>query len=274
MIETSIIIPTYNRLSFLKEAVESVLNQTYQDFELILVDDGSTDGTKEFAAGLSSRLKYVYQENSGPSAARNRGISESHGEFITFLDSDDLWLENKLQVEIDFLKANREAMVCYTDEIWIRKGVRVNPKNKHRKYSGWIFEQCLPLCIVSPSSVLMKREFFESVGYFDETLPACEDYDLWLRAALKLPFHFIPRKLIMKRGGHADQLSTQWGLDRYRVQALLKLLENEELDESQHKWVVEKVIEKAAILEQGFRKHGKEEEADFYKTLTKKFTEL
>ncbi len=274
MIETSIIIPTYNRLSFLKEAVESVLNQTYQDFELILVDDGSTDGTKEFAAGLSNRLKYVYQKNSGPSAARNRGISASRGEYITFLDSDDLWLETKLQVELDFLKANREAIVCYTDEIWIRKGVRVNPKNKHRKYSGWIFEQCLPLCIVSPSSVLMRREFFESVGYFDEKLPACEDYDLWLRASLKMPFHFIPRKLIMKRGGHTDQLSRQWGLDRYRVRTLLKLLENDELDESQHEWVVREIIEKAAILEQGFRKHGKEGEADFYKILTKKFTEL
>jgi len=274
MIETSIIIPTYNRLSFLKEAVESVLNQTNKDFELILVDDGSTDGTKEFAAGLSKRLRYVYQENAGPSAARNLGISEAQGEYITFLDSDDLWLENKLQVEIDFLKANREAMVCYTDEIWIRKGVRVNPKNKHRKYSGWIFEQCLPLCIVSPSSVLMKREFFESVGYFDETLPACEDYDLWLRASLKLPFHFIPQKLIMKRGGHIDQLSTQWGLDRYRVQALLKLLESNELDERQYDLIVKKIIERAAILEQGFRKHGKEGEADFYKILTKKFTKL
>ena len=268
MIETSIIIPTYNRLSFLKEAVESVLNQTYQDFELILVDDGSTDATKEFAAGLSNRLKYIYQENSGASAARNHGISESQGEYITFLDSDDLWLENKLQVEIDFLKTNREAMVCYTDEIWIRKGMRVNPKNKHRKYSGWIFEQCLPLCIVSPSSVLMKREFFESVGYFDETLPACEDYDLWLRASLKLPFHFIPQKLIMKRGGHTDQLSTQWGLDRYRVQALLKLLKSGELDKRQYEWVVEKVIEKAAILEEGFRKRGNVGGAEFYKKLT------
>ena len=270
MIETSVIIPTFNRLPFLKEAIESVLNQTYQDFELILVDDGSTDGTKEFAAGLSDDLKYIYQENAGPSAARNRGIRESHGEYVTFLDSDDLWLEKKLQVEIDFLKANPKAMVCYTDEIWIRRGVRVNPKNKHRKYSGWIFEQCLPLCIVSPSSVLMRREFFESVGCFDETLPACEDYDLWLRASLKFSFHFIPQKLIMKRGGHEDQLSTQWGLDRYRVQALLKLLKSGELDKRRVELVVEKIIEKAAILEQGFRKRGNLQEAEFYKKLTAK----
>ena len=274
MIETSVIIPTFNRLSFLKEAIESVLSQTYEDFELILVDDGSTDGTKEFAAELSNRLKYVYQENSGPSAARNRGISESQGEYITFLDSDDLWLENKLEIEIDFMKANREAVVCYTDEIWIRKGVRVNPKNKHRKYSGWIFEQCLPLCIVSPSSVLMRKGFFESVGYFDETLPACEDYDLWLRASLKFPYHFIPQKLIIKRGGHADQLSRQWGLDRYRVQALLKLLKSGELDKRQSEWVVEKVIEKTAILEQGFRKRGNLQEAEFYKKLTVEIAEI
>ena len=268
MIETSVIIPTFNRLSFLKEAVESVLSQTYQDFELILVDDGSTDGTKEFAARRSDQLKYIYQENFGPSAARNRGIKESEGEYITFLDSDDLWLENKLQVEIDFMKLNLDAMVCYSDEIWIRRGVRVNPKNKHRKYSGWIFEQCLLLCIVSPSSVLMRREFFESVGYFDETLPACEDYDLWLRASLEFPFYYIPKKLIMKRGGHEDQLSIQWGLDRYRVRALLKLLKNSELDKRQYEWVVEKVIEKAAILEQGFRKRENLPEAEFYKKLT------
>ncbi len=268
MIETSVIIPTFNRLLFLKEAIDSVLSQTYQDFELILIDDGSTDGTKEFATGLSNHLRYIYQENSGPSAARNHGIRESQGAYITFLDSDDLWLENKLQVEIAFMKANPDTMICYTDEIWIRRGVRVNQKNKHRKYSGWVFERCLPLCIVSPSSVLMRREFFEAVGFFDESLPACEDYDLWLRGALKFPFQYLPQKLIIKRGGHEDQLSTQWGLDRYRVQVLLKLLESGELNERQYDLVVRKIIEKAAILEWGFRKRGNVEEAAFYKKLT------
>ncbi|MFQ6116408.1 MAG: glycosyltransferase [bacterium] len=264
MIETSVIIPSYNRLPFLKEAVESVLNQSYRNFELIVVDDGSTDGTKEFAAGLGDQIKYVYQKSGGPGSARNRGIREAGGRFITFLDSDDLWHRDKLNVEIGFMKSHPKAMVCYTDEIWIRRGVRVNQRKKHQKYSGWIFDRCLPLCIVSPSSVLMRREFFDEVGYFDESLPVCEDYDLWLRASLRFPFHFIPQKLIIKRGGHADQLSAQWGNDRYRVQALLKLLEKEELTFKQRELVVDKLIEKCQILEQGFRKHAKREEADFY----------
>ncbi|MFQ5865343.1 MAG: glycosyltransferase [bacterium] len=264
MSETSVIIPTYNRLPFLKEAVESVLNQSYRNLELILVDDGSTDGTKDFAAKLGNRIKYVYKKNGGPSSARNRGIREAGGRFITFLDSDDLWHKDKLKVEIEFMQSHPEAMVCYTDEVWIRRGVRVNQRKKHRKYSGWIFEHCVPLCIVSPSSVLMRREFFDEVGYFDESLPVCEDYDLWLRASLRFPFHFIPQKLIIKRGGYSEQLSAQWGSDRYRVQALLKLLEKEELTFEQRKLVVDKLIAKCRILEQGFRKHGKGEEADFY----------
>lgn len=264
MIETSIIIPTFNRVESLKEAVESVLNQTYQNFELLVVDDGSEDGTREYAAKLGRRIKYIFKKNGGPGSARNRGIRESKGRFVAFLDSDDLWQKDKLKVEIEFIKSQPEAMVCYTDEIWIRRGVRVNQHKKHQKYSGWIFERCLPLCIVSPSSVLMRREFFDEVGYFDEQLPVCEDYDLWLRASLRFPFHFIPQKLIIKRGGHPDQLSAKWGSDRYRVQALLKLLEKEALNLEQRELAVSQLIEKCQILEQGFRKREKRVEAEFY----------
>lgn len=272
MIETSIIIPTFNRLAFLKEAVSSIFEQTHQKFEVLVVDDGSTDGTKEFIQNLDDRIAYLWQENLGPGAARNHGIREAQGKYVTFLDSDDLWLKDKLKVQIDFMESNPEALICYTDEIWIRCGRRVNPKKKHRKHGGWIFEHCLPLCIVSPSSVLMKAEFFHQVGVFDEGLPACEDYDLWLRASLKFPFHFIPQPLIVKRGGRPDQLSAQWGLDRYRVQALLKLLAQEDLRESQQSLVQEKVVEKCGILEQGFSKRGKKAETDTYRRLREKFT--
>lgn len=267
MVETSVIIPTFNRRELLQEAIHSVLEQTYRNFELIIVDDGSNDGTRDLVTSLSNTIKYIYQENQGPAAARNRGIQKARGQFVTFLDSDDLWLKDKLKVQIEFMKSNPEALVCYTDEIWIRRGVRVNPKKKHQKHSGWIFSYCLPLCIVSPSSVLMRREFFNLAGYFDEQLPACEDYDLWLRASLKMPFYFIPQKLIIKRGGHPDQLSAQWGLDRYRVKALLKLLENENLTPEQKYLVIEKIKEKCKILEQGFRKHGNEKEAIYYQQI-------
>ncbi len=267
MAETSVIIPTFNRLPLLQEAVESVLRQSHGDFELIVVDDGSSDGTREFISGLEAPVRYVYQENRGPSAARNAGLRAARGEFIAFLDSDDLWLPHKLRIQIDFMNAQPDAVVCYTDEVWIRRGVRVNPRKKHRKYSGWIFRHCVPLCIVSPSSVLMRRRFFDVVGLFDETLPACEDYDLWLRGALRFPFHFIPEKLIVKRGGHEDQLSAAWGLDRFRVQALCKLLREQSLTAGQERLVRQKIVEKCRILENGFRKRGKQHEADVYESL-------
>jgi glycosyltransferase involved in cell wall biosynthesis len=265
MFETSVIIPTYNRLAFLKEAVASVQQQSYQNFELIVVDDGSTDGT------LGNSVKYIYQPNAGPAAARNRGLREARGDFITFLDSDDLWRKDKLQTQIDFMKSHPQAMVCYTDETWIRRGVRVNQGQRHKKFSGWIFEKRLPLCIVSPSSALMRRQFFEIVGRFDESLPACEDYDLWLRAALKFPVHFIAEELLIKRGGHSDQLSSQWGLDRYRVQALLKLLNNDGLLAGDRRAAaLTHLKSKCRILEQGCRRRGKKGEADLYRALMEK----
>jgi len=270
MPETSVIIPTFNRFDFLKEAIDSVLRQAYRDFELIVVDDGSTDGTTAYLRSLGGSIRYIRQENAGPATARNRGVAMARGRYVAFLDSDDLWQKNKLAVQVSEMKAH-DVTVSYTDEIWIRKGVRVNPKKKHSKYSGWIFEHCLPLCIVSPSSVMMQREFFDAVGGFDEKLPVCEDYDLWLRASLKVPFHFIAEKLIIKRGGHADQLSANWGFDRYRVQALLKLLQQEQLTPAQREMTVAQLKEKCRILEIGFRKHGKSAEADMYRALMERF---
>lgn len=272
--QTSVIIPTHDRLPFLRQAVQSVFDQTVDDFELIIVDDGSEDGTRAWAEGLGGRIRCFWQKNRGPGAARNKGITEANGEFITFLDSDDLWQPQKLQRQIELMTRHQEAIVCYTDEIWIRRGVRVNPKQKHQKHAGRIFEQCLPLCIVSPSSVLMRKRFFSQVGLFDESLPACEDYDLWLRAALQFEFHFIDEKLIIKRGGHADQLSAQWGLDQYRVRALMKLLDNPRLTYKTRKLLAKQMHEKCRILEQGFRKRGKSAQANYYAGLLQKFTIL
>jgi len=170
------------------------------------------------------------------------------------------------------MRKNREINVTYTDEIWIRRGKRVNPKKKHQKYSGWIFKHCLPLCIISPSSVMLRREIFEEVGYFDENLPVCEDYDLWLRIAARHPIFFIDEKLIVKRGGHNDQLSHRfWGNDRFRVKALEKIISDGILDKSQKNLAIQELIKKGTILEKGFRKRGKMEEADYYHELIKKY---
>jgi len=228
----SIIIPTYNRSSFLSQAIQSVLDQDCFDssskdlaFELWVIDDGSTDNTNQMVRSFGKKVNYFFQKHSGVSSARNQGLRSSSGEFIAFLDSDDLWMNNKIRAQMSFLKAYPDARVCYTEEIWIRKGVFVNPKKKHQKYSGWIFDKVLPLCLLSLSSALFRREVFDTVGVFDETLPACEDYDLGVRVAHQYPIHLITHPLIIKRGGHADQLSKQyWGMDRFRVRALEKAL--------------------------------------------------
>jgi len=254
---TSIIIPTYNRANLVKEAVESVLAQSFTDFELIVIDDGSTDNTRESLAPYLDSLRYIYQENRGVSAARNLGISVARGRYIAFLDSDDLWLKDKLLMQVDFMEQNPEAQICYTEEIWYRNGRRVNPKLKHRKYSGWIFERSLALCIISPSSVLLRKELLDRVGGFDEGLPACEDYDLWLRITKDYPVYLIDRPLIVKRNGHPGQLSQKyWGLDRFRVRSLEKLL-RERLTPQQRAGVIEQLVFRTKILARGAFKRKK-----------------
>ena len=272
-VDVSVIIPTYNRKDFLIEAIESVLAQTFLGYELIVVDDGSTDGTKKVLADYGNKITYYFQENKGVSSARNFGIQKSHGRFICFLDSDDLWLKDKLKIQYDFMINHPDSFISYTDEIWIRKGVRVNPKKKHAKYSGWIFERSLPLCIISPSSVMIKRELFDIVGLFDERFPVCEDYDLWLRITSKFPVSFINKKLIIKRGGHSDQLSQKsWGNDRYRVFAIVKLLNSNQLSSEQRKQAILELKKKCAILANGFRKREKIKEAIYYETMAKRFS--
>ncbi|MBI4383963.1 MAG: glycosyltransferase family 2 protein [Nitrospinae bacterium] len=270
----SAIIPTFNRAPWLKEAMASVLSQSYGDFELLVVDDGSADDTWEMAKAFPG-VRYIRNEkNSGVSRARNIGIQNARGRFVCFLDSDDLWEKDKLAAQMDWMERQPECQACYTDELWVRNGRRVNPMNKHSKYSGDIFRHCLPLCIVSPSSVMLRAPLFAEVGGFDEGLPACEDYDLWLRIAARYPFHFIPRRLIVKRGGHADQLSRKyWGMDRFRVRALEKLLDGENLDGHKRALAVQELVKKSSILHKGFMKRENLQEADRYQLLMAKYSE-
>jgi len=251
----SVIIPTYNRENSLERAIESVLTQTYHNFELIIIDDGSTDNTSRIIKKYKKKIPYFYQLHSGVSSARNLGLEKSEGTWVAFLDSDDYWLPQKLARQMQCLSENPQWLVMQTDEKWIRNGSFVNPMNKHRKYSGWIFPQCLPLCIVSPSAVIIHQKVFNDVGVFDESLPVCEDYDLWLRIALKYEIGLLPEKLIVKTGGHADQLSRKyWGMDRYRVLALEKIL-LAGLDRTQTGLVLDEIIRKLSILNQGRAKH-------------------
>jgi glycosyltransferase involved in cell wall biosynthesis len=272
MTMVSVVIPTYNRLPWVRDAIESVLKQNYRDFELLVVDDGSTDGTGGALKACGKEIRYVFQENRGVSAARNLGARLSRGKYLAFLDSDDLWEPKKLEVQVRCMSENPQFPLCYTDEIWLRKGVRVNPKKKHAKYSGWIFEKCLPLCIISPSSALMKRSLFDEMDGFDENLPVCEDYDFWLRVTCRYPVLLIERELIVKRGGHADQLSARsWGNDRYRVRALEKLLCSHDLTAEEKRTASGELMRKCHVLSRGFYKRGRGEEGWRYEELAARY---
>ena len=267
----SVIIPTYNRGWIIKEAIDSVLAQDYTEFELIVVDDGSTDHTSDVLDSYGSVIKVLSQENLGVSAARNRGIAEASGKFITFLDSDDLWLSEKLSAQIEFFNQTPDALICQTEEVWIRNGLRVNPKKRHKKPSGMIFKPSLELCLVSPSAVMIQRSLFDRVGEFDETLLACEDYDLWLRISCGFPIHLIDTPLIIKRGGHDDQLSSMAGLDKFRIKAIEKIIKSGLLSDDQHRAAVKTLKKKCDIYAAGCRKRGREEEALYYTLLSKRF---
>jgi glycosyltransferase involved in cell wall biosynthesis len=264
----SVIIPTFNRARWVQEAVASVLAQTFRDFEVLVVDDGSTDATLEVLGPFFNHIKMVrLKKQRGVSAARNLGIRASQGTWLAFLDSDDLWLKDKLARQMAFLEAHPELLICQTDEIWMRNAVRVNPPATHQKVGGDIFFESLERCLVSPSAVMLHRRLLDEVGTFDENLPAAEDYDLWLRVAWRYPVGLVPEPLVVKRGGHADQLSRQRGLDRWRIQALLKLLQEPGLPEPYRQAAERTLAYKCAIYAQGCEKRGKIAEAEYYKNL-------
>jgi glycosyltransferase involved in cell wall biosynthesis len=267
----SVIIPTYNRARIIKEAVDSVLAQDYKDFELIVVDDGSSDNTAEVLTGYGDDVRVIFQENKGVSAARNRGIAEACGELVAFLDSDDLWLPQKLSAQVEFFNQRTDALICQTEEIWVRNGIRVNPRQRHKKPSGMIFKPSLGLCLVSPSAVMIRRDLLDRTGGFDETLPACEDYDLWLRISCRFPVYLIETPLIVKRGGHDDQLSQRAGLDKFRIKAIEKIIKSGMLSDAQYQAALIMLQNKCVIYADGCRKRGRVEEARYYETLAARF---
>ena len=259
----SVIIPTFNRAQLVGEAVVSALGQEAVDFEVIVVDDGSTDDTRSVLAAFGAAIRPVFQPNRGVSAARNTGIRTANREWLAFLDSDDLWLPRKLRRQLDFLLERPDFKICQTEEIWLRNGRRLNPRNYHQKPQGYCFPRLLERCLISPSAVVIHRGVFDEVGFFDESLPACEDYDLWLRIGCRHPIGLVEEPFTIKRGGHPDQISINTPmLDRYRLLALVKLLQREPLSIGQQEQVLAVLGQKCHIYGEGCRKRGRKAEAE------------
>ncbi|MEE2599754.1 MAG: glycosyltransferase [SAR324 cluster bacterium] len=276
MPKVSVILPTWNRADWLEQSIQSVLGQSFLDFELIVVDDASDDATAKILESYSGKLRSItFAKNMGVSAARNIAISNCNSEWVAFLDSDDFWHPDKLEKQIAQTAIRAEYPIHFTDEIWIRNGIRVNPKKKHQKREGWIFKPSLELCLMSPSTVLMRLELFEAHGMFDENLPICEDYDLWLRLTARHPVALLNEKLMTRHGGHSDQLSRKpWGIDRFRVQSLQKILSEENLRSGDRMAAVRMLRKKCEILIKGFRNRGNMKEILFYQNIAQKYSDI
>jgi glycosyltransferase involved in cell wall biosynthesis len=265
----SIIIPTFNRGYCLQKAIDSVLTQTYPYFELIVVDDGSDDNTAKLVKGYGADIVYLRQRNRGPAAARNSGVQASRYKLLSFLDSDDRFAENKLEVQIRALQENPSYLISHTQEIWYRNGRILNQKIRHKKNDGNIFSQSLELCAVGMSTAMMHRKIFERYGLFDEGYPCCEDYEFWLRVSAEQKFLLVDQPLTLKDGGRDDQVSSLYrvGMDKYRIQAIMKILASGALTEEQKRAAQAELQRKCMIYGSGCIKHGKVKEGRYYLNL-------
>ena len=259
----TVIIPVYNRELTIKRAIDSVLSQSILPEEIIVVDDCSTDGTKEILEGYGERITCMsLPENSGPSKARNEGIKQTRTEWVAFLDSDDCWDLDKLRNQVDYLTKYPFYQIIQTDEKWIRNGKRVNPCNHHKKPEGWIWEPSLDRCLVAASALFAQKSLLEQYGMFDESMPVCEDYDLWLKIARHHPVGLDPVFSVSKYGGHSDQLSHKYpAMDRFRAESLYRLLKSEPSDEYRQK-IIDVLGGKLKILINGYKKRNKINDAN------------
>ena len=262
----SVIIPTYNRLEFLKEAVDSVEAQTYRAWELIVVDDGSTDGTRSWLK--DSGITHIDIPHSGrPGHVRNLGVREAGGRHLAFLDSDDLWKDRKLEEQMGFLEMNPTLPLCHTREIWLRRKKTISQSGQRHNRSGDIFADSLRKCVIGPSTVLMRKDAFSDAGSFDPELEIAEDYDLWLRLCARHEVGYLDMPLVVKRAGHSGQLSEKYGqIEIFRIKALRKNIEAAWFAGEKNRMARLELVRKCRIYAGGCRKRGRTAEAEEYET--------
>ncbi|MDB5105280.1 MAG: glycosyl transferase [Fibrobacteres bacterium] len=258
----TVIIPTHDRAGLLPRAVESALAQKGADFHVLIADDGSTDGTDAVLSRYASdpRVSVLSLPHGGVCRARNAAVAASRSPLLAFLDSDDEWLPGKLAAQVRLMEEER-LQICQTEEIWIRNGVRVNQPAHYVKRGGDLFALSLNHCMITPSSVLMTRALFEEAGGFNPEFPACEDFEMWLRITRRFTVGLIPKAMMIRYGGHADQLSTRFpAQDRFRIRAIALLLDGNTLDEGRRALAMDALREKLRIYHAGCEKRGKAEE--------------
>jgi len=262
----SVVIPAFERVSLTNRAIESVLSQTYSDFEIILVNDGSAEDYSSVQTRLAQTGHNFIQleKNRGVSAARNEGARLAKGDWLCFLDADDCWHEDKLKKQVGLHRDSPNCRASQCEEKWIRSGSLVEKRREQSTPSGDIFKDCLTRCCVSASAIMIERSLFSSLGGFDERLRVCEDYDLWLRLSKDHEVLLLEEELTIKyreKSGHLSQSVP--ALDRFRLFALLKLLTEGTFGSERLELVLQEVKRKAGILEKGSIKRG-DKEAHLY----------
>lgn len=207
MPEVSAVIPAYNAARYLGEAIDSALAQTFRDLEIIVIDDGSTDDTARVVARYGGSVRSISQPNRGVSSARNRGIEESRGRYVAFLDADDVWMPAKLQRQLEALRENPQTRACYSAHLWVDD--RLAPLRENRgPRRGTALEDLLRTgnVVGSPSSVIVERSIFSEVGGFSDAFSLCADWEMWVRIAARTEFAYINEPLVQYRV-HADSMS-------------------------------------------------------------------
>lgn len=228
MPRVSVVIPTYNSAAFLEEAIQSVLGQTYSDFEVVVIDDGSTDGTEYVVRSFGDRVSYLKQDNRGVSAARNHGIHKSQGNYVAFLDSDDFWLPGKLAEQIPLLDRDAELGLVYSDwRVTSEKGV-LEPSylSNLAPASGYVFDELVRSGFILTSGTVVRRSCLDDVGDFDETLSIAQDYDLWLRICYRWKIALVNKPLVIKRSWDGSLSSNLPKTAAERIVSFEKALKN------------------------------------------------
>lgn len=293
----SVIIPTYNRYGLLREAVGSVLCQTLRDFELIIVDDGSTDQTSSIATdgldadaaavltsaamtGLSitetssverpPTFQFIETTHIGmPGAVRNLGVAAARGRYVAFLDSDDLWMPRKLQKQTELMAGPPGSEISHTREAWLRSGKVISQATQRHRREGRIFADSLAKCIIGPSTVMMDRELYESTGGFEGDIEIGEDYEYWLRITPRHEVAYLDVPLTVKRAGYADQLTVKYGhIEFFRISALRRLVDGGYFEGEDLKLARAELSRKCHIYATGSAKRGKDGEAREYEALS------